>query len=156
MTALFNTGRFKAQMHRSLHRAKRNQRRFWKKQWKPATEWPSHAALQRWTSPDGYECIAMTNPMQTINGYVRIPHGHPACDPDVQVSHCVHGGITFRLSSKRGVWLGFDTLHAGDFMPSTLPRLFPDTEGRRWTLTDVIKETERLSNALKAVERLCG
>lgn len=52
-----------------------------------------------------------------INGYARIPEGHPwqglGYDDDPLTDVHAHGGLTF----ARDGWIGFDTLHAGDLWP---------------------------------------
>jgi hypothetical protein len=109
---------------------------------------------------DGIQWKILPHPrMSHMNGYVRLPEGHPfeVLDyDDIDVS--VHGGLTF---SEDG-WIGFDTAHAGDIwtddelishgMENTMPypySLFPDMEPKQWTLQLIVEETKNLAHQVK-------
>jgi hypothetical protein len=79
----------------------------------------------------GFECRAErmnTSYLGCINGYIKIPEGHPwygLGDSDSLMWEVdVHGGITYgspELHTPNGKlagwWIGFDTAHAGDLLP---------------------------------------
>lgn len=77
-----------------------------------------------------------------VNGYVRIPEGHPwhglgYDDIDVEV----HGGLTYANDG----WVGFDTLHGGDCWPGS-PRYHREDEwAHHWTEAEVVEETRALA-----------
>jgi hypothetical protein len=81
-----------------------------------------------------------------VNGYVRIPKGHPwhglgYDDIDVRV----HGGLTY----SEGDWIGFDCLHLGDYWPgqNEYDLLSYDAE---WTAEMVAAETRELARKVAA------
>lgn len=58
-------------------------------------------------------------PMSGLNGYVKIPKGHPWYNQDYDNIICeAHGGLTYASNDSdflgEGFWIGFDTLHYGD------------------------------------------
>lgn len=83
-------------------------------------------------------CIVRAPMHDAINGYVRLPEGHPWLDLDLTQDDTgagprVHGGVTYQA----GRWVGFDTLHA-----------FCRDGGCRctyWTQEMVIEETKALA-----------
>lgn len=79
-----------------------------------------------------------------INGYARLPEGHPFRSRDLQIDdeHVlhVHGGITYGPTTNG--WVGFDTLHAGDIWPDTPHRPMLTDYGIRWTL-QLVEDTSR-------------
>lgn len=89
---------------------------------------------------DGIDWATVRAPIYgAVNGYVRIPEDHPwhglgYDDIDVEV----HGGLTY---ANEG-WVGFDTLHAGDYWPGSPYRLEGD---RHWTAEQVAEETRALA-----------
>lgn len=97
--------------------------------------------MDRWWA-HGLECGIAVNPLGTLNGYVRIPKDHPfrfsqqqAFYPFVQV----HGGITWGPDDDG--WVGWDTLHAGDYIPDV-------QNGYEWDEAAVRAETEILAEQL--------
>lgn len=96
---------------------------------------------------DGIEWATRPAPLYgAINGYVRLPEGHPwrmladiqfTDQPDVDVN----GGITYGVD-KDG-WIGFDTLHAGDYWPGM--RDTPGYYDTRWTPDMVAEEARKLA-----------
>lgn len=63
-------------------------------------------------------CTLMAPLYGAVNGYVHIPEGHrfEAMGYDEIMDRFkvhAHGGLTY----ARGGWIGFDTLHAGDWWP---------------------------------------
>lgn len=83
-----------------------------------------------WT---GYPCLIVRNHSGTLCGYVGVYPDHPAYNKDYQeVAVAVHGGLTYSNFCQEGGrichddpdnpekvwWLGFDTAHAGDIIPS--------------------------------------
>lgn len=101
--------------------------------------------VARWKH-QGIECAVHQHPyFGTRNGYVLIPDGHPLYQLDESDAFGldsrleVHGGVTFGPErSEGGHVVGFDTNHVGDYSAG-----FP--LGRRWTLDDVVEETNRLA-----------
>ena len=89
-----------------------------------------------------------------INGYVRIPKGHPWSGldyDDVEPRPDVHGGLTY---GKDG-WFGFDTLHAGDlWLGGGQYHLCDDVEAtcncKIWNLDMVVDEAKRLAEQVAA------
>lgn len=78
-----------------------------------------------------------------VNGYVKVPSWHPwfglYCDC---IPVDVHGGLTYGCN-QRG-WIGFDTLHAGDYWPDMPRPLLELADGRHWTPGQVAAETLEL------------
>jgi hypothetical protein len=98
-----------------------------------------------------------------VNGYVKIPAGHPYADHGddeyaeiLTLAHdYAHGGLTY----ARGEWIGFDTVHAGDWWPGTvdlIPALLLLPDRREWTPELVAAETRRLAQHVAAVGRAAG
>ncbi len=81
-----------------------------------------------------------------VNGYVHIPSDHPWSDVYYdRIPADVSGGLTY----GNGDWIGFDTLHFGDFWPGC-----PDDwrEGSTtWTPELVVEETKRLARQVALV-----
>src|SRR5690606_5591984 len=82
-------------------------------------------AIERGTE-SGIEWALVNAPFDgAINGYAKLPDGHPWHDLDLQWNDCevveVHGGITY--GPKEG-WIGFDTVHAWDIWPGK-SHMFP-------------------------------
>ena len=112
---------------------------------------PKDANTLKIFKASGFNCAIVKNmSMGNINGYVLLPKSHPDSgkhydDIDVRV----HGGLTFtQKDSKGGYWYGFDTAHAGDFVP-LMPYHFEANE-RHWTEGDVMVETKDLAKQFKA------
>lgn len=91
-----------------------------------------------------------------VNGYAKIPAGHPwhgrnYDDIDVEI----HGGLTY----GGGEWIGFDTVHAGDYWPGmanerfALPRFEDD---HVWTAAEVAEEAKKLARRVAAVTSDAG
>lgn len=106
-----------------------------------------------WTG--GIEWITKPAPIfGAINGYVRLPAGHPWRDLDLQMEDHVdvHGGVTYGPTSDG--WIGFDTLHSGDWWPGmydtfrTQPG--PLSGERVWTAEDVASEARNLASRASA------
>lgn len=112
---------------------------------------------------DGFDCRAErmnVDYLGCINGYIRIPEGHPwyglgydecdKLDPDV------HGGITYNqegLSTPSGNlpgwWLGFDTAHAGDLIPAQPADGSPDMSFQG----DVYRDMDFVRSELSSLAR---
>lgn len=98
---------------------------------------------------DGVYWVTCRAPLYgAINGYVRIPQGHPwfglgydAIDADV------HGGLTY--SGGNEGWIGFDTLHSGDIWPG-LPSSLRFGPAKHWTPELVAEEARRLARQVAA------
>lgn len=93
---------------------------------KPAPgKWDNEPDELRWTSESGYECLVLRHDITwNLNGYVRIPEGHPfskLCYDEIHDKYeiDVHGGLTFSgtLLAEKTKWIGFDTCHSGDYSP---------------------------------------
>jgi len=77
-----------------------------------------------------------------INGYAKLPEGHQWLGKDYDdIDVDVHGGLTY----SNGTWIGFDTLHAGDYWPG-VPYSHPSD--RTWTEDDVEKEVRSLAQQI--------
>ena len=103
----------------------------------------------------GFQCaINRTPEILVLCGYVRIPPEHPwyrtvGTTSDIDV----HGGITYaEIRAADGhFWIGFDTGHAGDFMPGVawLLNRGPAEDEVYKDLAYVRAETERLAEQAK-------
>ena len=116
----------------------------------------TEGALETWEHA-GLSCMIRPSPLGPLNGYVKLPPGHPNFGreyDDIEVD--VHGGLTYGCDSHG--WVGFDTLHIGDWWgPAELPvecfeilglsvdqeRGFPE-----WTRARLRAEIEGLAEAL--------
>lgn len=99
----------------------------------------------------GLECVVVRTDVGTVNGYVCVPGITAEQAELVQV----HGGVTF---GPKGGWIGFDTMHYGDYWPDTVmgtkPVWYPHSVVKEWSLPKVRYETERMAlSALSVVSR---
>lgn len=103
--------------------------------------------VARWQH-EGVECAIHYMPQYDIrNGYCFIPDGHPLEQSDVwddpftfDTLLDVHGGVTFGPEKTEGGHVvGFDTNHFRDYSAISNPLV------RRWSLDDVIEETNRMA-----------
>lgn len=103
--------------------------------------------VARWQH-EGVECAIHYVPGYDIsNGYCFIPDGHPLEHSDVWEDPFafdtlldVHGGVTFGPEKTEGGHVvGFDTNHFNDYSAISNPL------GRRWSIDDVIEETNRMA-----------
>lgn len=77
--------------------------------------------LAFWRSASsGLWCAVNEGPFGALNGYVRLPEGHPWIGQDYrELEVDVHGGLTFAGEHfDEGWWIGFDCAHAGDLIPA--------------------------------------
>ena len=78
------------------------------------------AGVVEYGSYMGIDWVIAKAPIVGLNGYVRIPDGHPWQGLGYQqitpASERMFGGLTY--SSGNGRWFGFDTSHANDDWPS--------------------------------------
>jgi len=82
-----------------------------------------------------------------VNGYVRVPEGHPWAGLDyVDIDVQVHGGLTYSADG----WIGFDAMHSGDYWPG-MGNLFRN--GREWTAEQVADETRSLARQVAEAGR---
>jgi hypothetical protein len=90
---------------------------------------------------DGVEWITYPAPIYgAINGYVRLPEDHPWRGLDYDhIDVAVNGGLTFHS----GDWIGFDTLHAGDYWPGN--PYGPHSGDVHWTASMVADECRLLA-----------
>ena len=77
------------------------------------------------------------------NGYCRVPDHEHNWEDLIDV----HGGVTYESSG----WIGFDTMHAGDYWPDN--DLFSrygdgDTD---WTQELVVEETKRMAQQVSMI-----
>lgn len=80
-----------------------------------------------------------------INGYARVPEGHPWRDTGGDsVPADVNGGITYNMHG--GEWIGFDTLHSYDYWPE-MPWV-PDAYSTHWTADMVADEARCLARQI--------
>lgn len=104
---------------------------------------------------EGIEWVITKAPLYgAINGYVKIPFGHPWRHRDYETlnEHVeVHGSLTFGSASfaEGHNWVGFDTLHAGDYWPGDTNH-FHDDWCRHWTQEKVVEETKSLARQIVA------
>jgi hypothetical protein len=98
---------------------------------------------------DGIQWKILPHPrMSHMNGYVRLPEGHPfeVLDyDDIDVS--VHGGLTAHAGD---IWTDDELISHG--MENTMPypySLFPDMEPKQWTLQLIVEETKNLAHQVK-------
>jgi|GEM_PF-3048151 len=88
-----------------------------------------------------------------VNGYVRVPEGHPwsgMAYSDINVE--VHGGLTYEGADG---WIGFDTLHSGDYWPEC-PDHYRDNTATHWTAEMVAEEAKKLARAVSCCDRAAG
>jgi hypothetical protein len=88
---------------------------------------PDFARVHRFES-HGYKCSIQRH-QTTLHwlGYVHLPKGHPDYIESAGFGEVaprlsdikVHGGVTFATEGK----VGFDTAHAGDIVPVTIPSI---------------------------------
>lgn len=106
---------------------------------------------------EGIEWALYAAPLwNAANGYIRLPDGHPwLAVPTLEGYNVIDapGGITYGPDSES--WIGFDTLHGGDYWPDSPIELRP--YHRQWTRAAVREATIRLAGqaaeALKAGDR---
>lgn len=83
-----------------------------------------------------------------VNGYVQIPEGHPWSGLDYDdIDVRVHGGLTY---ADHG-WIGFDTLHYGDYWPGVPYGL--DSSRIEWTPGMVAMEARALARQVAEAGR---
>ena len=65
----------------------------------------------------GIPCVLVVNPGGGCNGYIQLPANSPKSwfgrDPELVIPVNPSGGLTYPPDDER--WIGFDTLHSGDF-----------------------------------------
>lgn len=82
-----------------------------------------------------------------VNGYVRVPEGHPWHDLDYdQIDVEAPGGLTY----AKGCWIGFDTLHIHDYWPGC-PDFMDSDYATHWTAEMVADEARALARRVAAV-----
>lgn len=106
----------------------------------------------------GLKCAVVVNPFGGCNGYVQLPVKHPkewANGDKIPVT--AHGGITYGPDAGR--WIGFDTLHLGDYWggdrrgkahPSLLDERGEDNS-IEWNEDKVADECRRIARKLRAI-----
>ncbi|UEJ82669.1 hypothetical protein Bra3105_17865 [Brachybacterium halotolerans subsp. kimchii] len=107
------------------------------------TDFPLKSKIVASGEVDGITWVAASAPIyDAVNGYVRLPEAHPwlaardLSDIDTSVPW---GEITY----GRGNWIGFDTLHAGQYWPG---QPYGPSEGAlHMTPETVISWVERLA-----------
>lgn len=100
-------------------------------------------------------CIVRAPLWGAVNGYVRVPDDRPwagmgydevhEADPFLEV----HGGLTF----ARAGWIGFDTLHAGDWWPGS-PMHIHDDWCKHWTEDGVADEARNLAGRVALIAQI--
>jgi len=93
---------------------------------------------------DGVEWRTVEAPIYgAINGYAKVPEDHPWFGLDYDdIDVRVHGGLTF----ASGGWIGFDTLHMGDYWPGV--PYGRDFESIEWDAPMVADEARRLARQI--------
>ena len=156
MDNLFDTPEMKTALaliqKKNLENKKRKLTEEWEYDEKPVKLWTAH----------GLPCMILHGPLGNLNGYTYVPKDHPwykiayddcTLSPTCKKDWCnhspesiidVHGGITFSHLASAGWVFGFDTSHAGDYVPD----LKSFNDGRRWSINNVIDETESMAHQL--------
>ena len=104
------------------------------------------AGVVEYGSYMGVDWVIAKSPIVGLNGYIRIPEGHPwqgqGYEQISPASEGMFGGLTY--SSGNGRWFGFDTAHANDNWPSEYhwrggwePLVYP---ARMWSL-ELVRES---------------
>lgn len=113
---------------------------------------PKMSVLDRGVE-DGIVWVTCKAPLWgAVNGYVRVPDDHPwhGLDYDNEaVDVQVSGGLTYANED----WIGFDTLHSGDYWPDS-PHHFHDEWCTHWTPDMVAEETRSLARQVAATYRI--
>ncbi|OZG49883.1 hypothetical protein [Bombiscardovia coagulans] len=101
---------------------------------------------------EGVEWCIYESPLGwwTWYGYARLSDDHPwrnqdlvSVMPDEDLPHPeVHGDISYGPDDEG--WIGFDTIHAGDYMRFDYGAGVEEIEGHRWTIDEVREEIFRL------------
>lgn len=105
-----------------------------KEKW-PRGPWDDEPDEERFTHM-GIECLILRFPITgTLSGYVRVSdemrakfqtmNDEPA-NFNFEANIGCHGGVTHtgELQDREGYWVGFDTAHAGDYMPALTGNTF--------------------------------
>lgn len=88
----------------------------------------------------GIRWIAARAPLyNAVNGYIRLPDGHPWFEIEYIENGIPWGEITF----GRGNWIGFDSLHSGQYWPDS--RYGPMAHDTLMTDGMVIEWTKQLA-----------
>lgn len=79
---------------------------------------------------------------EAVNGYVRLPDGHPWLE--VEHGYEIENNIPWgEITFQRGNWIGFDSLHSGQYWPGERSRMSVyDTE---MTAGMVVEWTKQLA-----------
>jgi hypothetical protein len=131
-----------------------------------------HEIIKEWEHK-GLKCMVVFNQnpiMEWFCGYVGVPKDHPYWGKhydDVDVD--IHGGLTFSEKGDDATiwknseiwWFGFDTCHAWDdvYREEWLAEhpdfpLMDRTHLHKWTIDEVISETNKLADLLSEREEL--
>lgn len=119
---------------------------------------------ETWTA-HGLECAVRPSPLGPLNGYVRLPEDHPMRGKGYDAFNVeAHGGLTYGCDAFG--WVGFDTLHLGDWWREEDVQESADGEAMRragiapmwsedrnkgfpaWTKPKLRAEVERLAEQL--------
>ena len=122
-----------------------------KKHWGPGPWARESDKYQFMDEATGLPCLIVRNELGALCGYVGVSEGHPAYQKDWDsVEAEVHGGLTFADTCQPDAehdichvveegeddkvwWLGFDTAHAGDYVPGypvSVSKIFRDRGDR--------------------------
>lgn len=102
----------------------------------PKGPWDDEPDRVEWrmSEPPGYPLLIVRGPVGSLCGYVGVPPGHPLyrkvySEPGASDLE-VHGGLTYSGECRGDIchapapgepddvwWFGFDTAHAGDYVP---------------------------------------
>jgi hypothetical protein len=98
---------------------------------------------------NGYQTTIIRSIQGTWNGYVVLPKNHKYDNKSYDnIPVNVHGGLSYSQLEPSGWVIGFDTAHAGDFIP-TLSYLHRQQQFEHyWTHSEVIAELIRLIEQL--------
>lgn len=138
--------------------------------------WEEEPDRLDWITAAGFPAIILRGPVKSLCGYVGVSIGHPWYRTnESNISAQVHGGLTFGgmsdsfrfsptedLSDPRvaamkrlGVsiwWLGFDTAHSGDLVPSLLDYGMGGNDDDTYRTIDYVRrECEQLAAQARAV-----
>lgn len=99
----------------------------------------------------GIEWVTALAPLyNAVNGYVKVPEGHPWHGLDYEevnnlMDYDCPGGLTY----SEGGWIGFDTLHVGDYWPEMGGCKYPGA--KKWTPEMVAEEARKLARKVSEI-----
>jgi hypothetical protein len=107
---------------------------------------------------DGITWVTCCAPIWgAVNGYVKIPAGHLYADhgnyEGAEILNLAHDYAPGGLTYADGDWIGFDTLHLGDWWPGMPEYLSRREHDREWTPEAVADATRHLARHVAEIGR---